>query len=78
MEGRQAQFNILPISPGERATVQWQRTIQAWQALPGPSGPRGVGVSRGGEEPRAFDGDGIYSEEKTKGMLLLLQTKENI
>ena len=31
-----------------------------------------------GEEPRAFDGDGIYSEEKTKGMLLLLQTKENI
>ena len=53
MEGRQAEFNILPILTGERATVQWQRTIQAWQALSGPSGPRGVGVSRGGKAPLA-------------------------
>ena len=53
MEGRQAQYRLPPILPLERAEIQWQSTIQESQALPGPSGQRGVGVSRGGKAPLA-------------------------
>ena len=53
MEGRQAEFNILPILPGERAEVRRKGTILSYCALPGPSGPRGVGESRGGKAPLA-------------------------
>ena len=53
MEGRQAEFNILPILPGERAEVRRKGAILSYCALPGPSGPRGVGVSRGGKAPLA-------------------------
>ena len=53
MEGRQAENNILPILPGERAEVRRKGTILSYCALPGPSGPRGVGESRGGKAPLA-------------------------